>query len=103
MCNGVDMNVGILGGTGPAGRALGTRLAAAGSSVLLGSRSPERGNEVADEVRGLWPDRNLEVRGGTNETAAMCDIVVLATPWEGAVATVAELSDQLKGRSSYQW
>ncbi len=31
--------VGILGGTGPAGRGLGTRLAAAGFAVVLGSRA----------------------------------------------------------------
>lgn len=92
------MLVGILGGTGPAGRAVGTRLAANGVEVVLGSRSLERGEEIAAEVRVQWPDQVLLVRGGTNEDAAACDLVVLATPWDGAVATVLELSAALEGK-----
>jgi 8-hydroxy-5-deazaflavin:NADPH oxidoreductase len=89
------MRVGILGGTGPAGRALGTRLAANGVEVVLGSRSAERGEEIAAEVRGEWPDLMLLLEGGSNLDAASCDIVVLATPWEGAVATALELASAL--------
>jgi 8-hydroxy-5-deazaflavin:NADPH oxidoreductase len=92
------MRVGILGGTGPAGRALGTRLAANGVEVVLGSRSAERGEEIAAEVRGEWPDRTLSLQGGTNLDAASCDIVVLATPWDGAVATALELASALEGK-----
>lgn len=92
------MLVGILGGTGPAGRALGTRLAANGVEVVLGSRSLERGEEIAAEARAAWPDHILLLRGGTNEDAATCDIVVLATPWDGAVATVIELAAVLEGK-----
>ena len=36
------MRIGILGGTGPAGRGLAVRLAAAGDEVVLGSRDAER-------------------------------------------------------------
>ena len=92
------MRVGILGGTGPAGRALGTRLAANGVEVVLGSRSAERGEEVAAEVRGEWPDLPLALQGGTNLDAASCDIVVLATPWDGAVATALEVAAALEGK-----
>ena len=96
--HGREMLVGILGGTGPAGRALGTRLAANGGEVVLGSRSLERGEEIAADVRAQWPDQILLVRGGTNEDAAACDVVVLATPWDGAVATVLELAGALEGK-----
>jgi 8-hydroxy-5-deazaflavin:NADPH oxidoreductase len=92
------MRVGILGGTGPAGRALGTRLAANGVDVVLGSRSVERGEEIAAEVRGEWPALPLSLTGGTNLDAASCDIVVLATPWDGAVATALELAPTLEGK-----
>jgi len=92
------MRVGILGGTGPAGRALGTRLAANGVEVVLGSRSAERGEEIAAEVRGEWPDLALLLLGGSNLDAASCDIVVLATPWDGAVATALELASALEGK-----
>ena len=33
------MRIGILGGTGPAGKALGARLASIGYAIVLGSRS----------------------------------------------------------------
>ena len=80
------MQVGIIGGTGPAGRALAVRLAASGASVLLGSRSAERADGAAGELRASWPDHPLELTGVTNEVAARAEIVVLATPWDGAVA-----------------
>jgi NADPH-dependent F420 reductase len=92
------MQVGIIGGTGPAGRALGTRLAAGGAEVILGSRSAERGEEVALEAKALFPDRELHLVGAANELAAQSEIVVLATPWEGALVTALELSDALAGR-----
>ena len=44
------MNVGILGGTGPAGRGFAARLAATGMPVTLGSRDAERAVGVAAEV-----------------------------------------------------
>ena len=91
------MQVGIIGGTGPAGRALGTRLAAHGAQVVLGSRSKERGAEVAAEVLA-GVGRQLSLSGDANEVAAAAEIVVLATPWEGAVATALELAPILSGR-----
>ena len=78
MCNARQMRVGILGGTGPAGRALGTRLAANGVEVVLGSCSAERGVETAAEVLAGWPERSLMLSGGANDLAGACDIVVLA-------------------------
>jgi hypothetical protein len=66
--------------------------------VVLGSRSAERGEEVATEVRAEWPDRSLTLQGGTNLDAAACDIVVLATPWDGAVATALEVASALEGK-----
>jgi hypothetical protein len=98
MCNGTRVTIGILGGTGPAGRALGTRLAANGYEVILGSRGAERGEEIASEVRDAWPTHALTISGGANETAAAADQVVLATPWEGAVATAVELAAALAGK-----
>ena len=43
------MKVGILGGTGPQGRGLARRLAAAGHEVLIGSRSAQRAELIAAE------------------------------------------------------
>ena len=58
------MRIGILGSTGPAGSALGARLASVGYEVVLGSRSKERGTEVRDELVAKWPDLKLPLFGG---------------------------------------
>ena len=80
------MRVGILGGTGPAGRGLAVRLAAAGDGdVVIGSRDPDRAAEVAAGLVKAWPDRPLAITGASNEDTAACDLVVVATPWDGAV------------------
>ncbi len=92
------MKVGVIGATGPAGRALAARLAAAGAAVVLGSRSAERGEQASAELRERWADRSLELSGGTNETAAGAEIVVLATPHEGVAETAAGLEELLAGK-----
>jgi NADPH-dependent F420 reductase len=91
-------SVGVLGGTGPAGTALAARLASIGYSVVIGSRSSERAEEKAKEIRDAWPALNLPLRGGSNEESAACDIVVLATPWDSAATTVREHAAALRGK-----
>ncbi|HVC66593.1 MAG TPA: NADPH-dependent F420 reductase [Acidimicrobiales bacterium] len=92
------MRIGILGGTGPAGRGLAVRLAAAGDDVVLGSRDADRAVGVAAGLVGAWPDRALAVTGASNEECADADLVVMATPWDGAVATVRPLAGALAGK-----
>ena len=95
------MDVGIIGGTGPLGRGLALRLAAAGHRVLLGSRDAERAEGICAELRdaagGALAAGSLQ--GVANVDATVPDMVVLATPWEGALATVAELAEALHGRT----
>ena len=92
------MQIGVLGGTGPAGSGLATRLAASGFDVVIGSRSKYRALEVRDRLVEKWEERNLPLTAGDNETAAGSDIVVVATPWDAAASTVAEVAPQLKGK-----
>jgi NADPH-dependent F420 reductase len=89
------VRVGILGGTGPAGKALAARLASAGIDVVIGSRSRERGEEMCQELRHKWPDRDLSLSGGENAEAAAADLVVVATPWDAAAATAASVGEHL--------
>lgn len=89
--------IGILGGTGPAGKGFALRLAEAGYETVIGSRSTERGEEIVAELLASWPGKQLPLTGGDNAKAAACDIVVVATPWEGAKATVASLRDVIEG------
>ncbi|HWD95401.1 MAG TPA: NADPH-dependent F420 reductase [Acidimicrobiales bacterium] len=87
--------VGVLGGTGPAGRGVAIRLASAGYDVILGSRDETRAQEIAT---GLLARGEGVIRGATNDVAADCELIVVATPWDSAVATVTALRAQLKGK-----
>ena len=88
-------NVGILGGTGPAGRGVALRLASAGFDVVIGSRDTSRAIDVA---KSLHARLDGDIKGSSNEVAAVCDIVEVATPWDSAVATVTTLRAQLAGK-----
>jgi NADPH-dependent F420 reductase len=92
------MRIGILGGTGPAGRGLAVRLADAGDEVVIGSRDPERADTIARDLVGAWPDRALGITGASNADTTAADLVVVATPWESAMATVSPLSTALEGK-----
>jgi hypothetical protein len=90
--------VGILGGTGPAGRGVAARLAEGGARVTLGSRDQARAQAVAAEVAGRWPTRSLAIDGADNAGAAAADVVVVATPWDSATSTVQPLRASLVGK-----
>lgn len=92
------MQIGILGGTGPAGSALASRLAAAGHDVVIGSRDPSRAAEKADDLIGRWPDHELRISGSDNSGASRAEIVVVATPWDAAVPTAAAVADELRDK-----
>ena len=92
------MNIAVLGGTGPAGRALAARLASVGFDVIIGSRSKSRALEVADELVARWPERSLPIDGAENDQAADADLVVIATPWDAAAATALSVEPQLRGK-----
>ncbi|HXX91447.1 MAG TPA: NADPH-dependent F420 reductase [Acidimicrobiales bacterium] len=89
------MQVGILGGTGPLGGGLALRLAAAGTSVVVGSRDAERAASVVAELVAPYAPRALDISGAANPEAAGCELVVVATPWDAAAPTVTALRDEI--------
>jgi 8-hydroxy-5-deazaflavin:NADPH oxidoreductase len=93
------MHIGVLGGTGPAGRGIAARLASVGHEVVVGSRDRDRAQQVVDELRDRWGDRVGGLRAGTNHDAADADLVVLATVWDAAVSTATAHADQLAGKA----
>jgi len=98
LCKASSMRIGIMGGTGPAGSGLALRMSVAGHQVLIGSRSKERSEEKVAELIALWPDHNLRIETGTNEDAANCDLIVVATPWDSTATTVGEYAEALRGK-----
>jgi NADPH-dependent F420 reductase len=81
------VKVGIVGGTGPFGRALAVRLREAGQEVTIGSRNAERAREAAAE---------LGVEGAANADAiADVDLAVLAVNADAILDTARELAPAL--------
>src|SRR3954465_9444213 len=98
VCKAATMRIGILGGTGPAGRALAGRLASIGYSVVIGSRSKYKAMEARDELVAKWSDLESLLSFGDNPVAADCDVVVIATPWDSAATTAQAHAPQLAGK-----
>ena len=92
------MKIGIVGGTGPAGKGLGLRLSSVGYDVDIGSRSSGRAAEVVEDTLEQWSDNNYVLRGVSNEEAARAGIVVLATPWDSCAPTAKSFKELLKGK-----
>ena len=92
------MKIGIVVGTGPAGRGLALRLASVGYEIEIGSRSSGRAAEIVDELIEEWGDRGYQLKGVSNEEAALAEMVVLATPWDSCAPTAKALKKQLSGK-----
>jgi 8-hydroxy-5-deazaflavin:NADPH oxidoreductase len=92
--------IGIVGGTGPEGRGLAARFAAAGEHVVIGSRDADRGREAAAKVVAVvGGDGASRIEGATNaEAAGRGGLVVLAVPYEGQTAMLGELAPSLAGK-----
>jgi 8-hydroxy-5-deazaflavin:NADPH oxidoreductase len=88
--------VAVLGGTGPQGRGLARRFAAAGLPVVIGSRSADRAGETAKELAAATGG---DVTGADNATAAEAgEIVVVAVPWDGHADLLRDLAPALAGK-----
>lgn len=99
--------VALIGGTGPEGRGLATRLAMAGHHVVIGSRKRERAAKVADALRATLAKRpggsdspsRGSLSGAENvEAAREATIAIIVVPYEGHRATIEALADELKGK-----
>ncbi|UCF62134.1 MAG: NADPH-dependent F420 reductase [Anaerolineaceae bacterium] len=91
------LTLAILGGTGRVGPGLAYRWSKAGYHVIIGSRTPDKANMVAQEVNERL-NRDV-VQGMANEEAVeACDIAVLTVPYEAQKATLESLKDHLQGK-----
>jgi len=92
-----DLTVGVLGGTGPQGKGLAFRWARAGLKVVIGSRSADRAETAAAELRELAGVDNV-VGADNLETAAKADVVLVAVPWDGHGTLLESLREALAGK-----
>lgn len=86
-------SIGILGGTGPQGRGLARRFAAAGYQVVIGSRSAERAAATAAEYTDIG-----DLSGAANVDAAGADLVIVAVPYDGHAELLDQLAPKLAGK-----
>ena len=88
------LTIAVLGGTGPQGRGLARRFAAAGLDVVLGSRDASRASAAAEALESVGT-----VRGASNaQAAAAGDIVLVVVPWDGHGALLESLRGELAGK-----
>ena len=89
-----SLTIAVLGGTGPQGRGLARRFAAAGLAVVLGSRDADRASEAAAALAEVG-----RVSGASNaEAAETADVVLVAVPWEGHRELLESLAPVLAGK-----
>ena len=87
------LSVAVLGGTGPQGRGLVRRWAAAGIPVLVGSRDAGRAAETAAELADATGG---DVRGLANaDAAAAGDVVIVSVPYDGHADLLRSLAGDL--------
>lgn len=88
----------VIGGTGALGTGLAWRLARAGHRVILGSRSAEKAEAAASQIRSrLNGEANIEAMGNA-EAAAAADIIFVTVPFASHHAILAEIKEAAMGK-----
>jgi NADPH-dependent F420 reductase len=92
-----DVRIAVLGGTGDEGLGLAMRFAVAGHEVIIGSRSQERAEAAAEQVRAAAPNANAS--GADNAAAAAdAEVVFVSVPYSAQRPTLEPLADSLAGK-----
>ena len=90
-------SIAILGGTGQQGRGLAQRFAVAGMRVIVGSRDPQR----AEELVAAWGDGRERIEVVDNIAAVERNtLTVLAVPFASVDALLSELHDHFRDGST---
>jgi len=91
-----SLTLAVLGGTGPQGRGLARRFAQAGLTVVIGSRTEEKGAAAGAELAAATGGA---VTGTDNLKAAEAgDVVLVVVPWEGHGELLTSLARALTGK-----
>jgi NADPH-dependent F420 reductase len=88
--------IAILGGTGPEGTGLASRLARAGEQIVIGSREASRAQEAAQQLRSQLGG-SAQIEGAENAAAAaQCEIAILTLPFSGQAPLLKQLKSVWK-------
>jgi NADPH-dependent F420 reductase len=91
------MKIGLLGGTGIEGKGLALRFAAAGASVVIGSRSEKRALSAAQQYNAILG--NPIIQGDSNQTMIARSEIVFLTVASGQVLSAVESVDFSEGQT----
>ncbi len=88
--------ISIIGATGDLGSGIAYKLARAGYSVTIGSRSTEKAEKAAAEMtkRTGCPVAGME----NGAAAAACDVVILTVPWSSHRAMLEAVREGAQGK-----
>ena len=94
--------IAILGGTGDLGTGLARRWAQAGYEVIIGSRTLEKAQAAADQLRQVMSERGIEaiaVRACENlDAARAAELIVLTVPFSHQSSTLDHVREGLQGK-----
>jgi NADPH-dependent F420 reductase len=95
-----NKRVAIIGGTGDQGKGLALRWAIAGFDIIVGSRSTERAEDAAKDMKEILAKSGFHdaaVSGAHNlDAAANSNLVVLTIPFAAQINTLKEIRDKLQ-------
>ncbi len=89
--------IAVLGGTGNEGRGLAFRWAHAGHTVVLGTRNPEKGQAVSQDLNRLLGMSSVTSLDNLS-AARKADVIVLTVPYAAQLKTADEVKDALIGK-----
>jgi hypothetical protein len=98
MSDPILLTIAVLGGTGKEGKGLAYRWAKAGYKVLIGSRTPPKAINAAEEISMMLGGQS-HIEGLANpEAAEKADIVVLTVPYSAHRPTLESVKDAVQGK-----
>lgn len=90
-------SIAVLGGTGDLGGGLARQWAKAGYTVIIGSRSAEKGIASAQELKSEFPE--VDVSGGDlTEASSKADIVAVTVPYAHHSGTLEQIKPAVQGK-----
>jgi 8-hydroxy-5-deazaflavin:NADPH oxidoreductase len=89
--------IAVIGGTGPQGRGLALRWAAAGHRLIIGSRDASKAKETARSLLAFAPEISIEGAEAIS-AASKAEIVALTVPYAVELQIALSLGEVLKGK-----
>lgn len=87
----------FIGGTGKLGLALSLRFAREGHTIIIGTRTQEKGDEARKKIEYLLPGSKIKV-ASYKQAAAMADLIFFMVPHSAQEAAAQEIGQGAQGK-----